>query len=133
MNPCILLRLRGPLIALWVLVLAISFPISLYASTNEAVSELKNIACSTNIPIGGEAKIYQIIGAIINIVLGLLGLVTLILIIYSGFEWMTAGGNTERIDSAKKRMLSAVIGLAIILGAAVLTNFVLDLVLKAIQ
>ena len=119
-------------LALGILSLVIfSYPIA-RASTSEAVGALNNITTETGIATGGEDKIYKIIGAIINIVLGLLGLITLIIIIYSGFEWMTAGGNTEKIDSAKNRMIAAVIGLAIILGAAVLTNFVLDLVLQTI-
>ncbi len=108
-------------------------PSPLSASTSDAVKQLEEVAGQTNVPTGGEAKIYQIIGAVINIILGLLGLVVLIIIIYSGFEWMTAGGNTDKIDTAKKRILTAVIGLAIILGAAVLTNFILDIILSAVD
>jgi len=75
----------------------------------------------------GEAKVYTLIGNVINIVLGFLGLIALILVIWSGVQWMTSGGNE---DKTKERMKAGVIGLMIILGAAVLTNFILDLIIK---
>ena len=54
---------------------------------------------------------------IVNVVLGSLGLITVILIIYGGVVWMTAGGNEEKISKAKKIITSAIIGLVIILLA----------------
>lgn len=54
---------------------------------------------------------------IVNIVLSSLGLITVILIIYGGVVWMTAGGNEEKITKAKKIITSAIIGLVIILLA----------------
>lgn len=54
---------------------------------------------------------------IVNVVLSSLGLITVILIIYGGVVWMTAGGNEEKITKAKKVITSAIIGLAIILLA----------------
>ncbi|HAZ16737.1 MAG TPA: hypothetical protein DCY49_02440 [Candidatus Jacksonbacteria bacterium] len=79
---------------------------------------------------GGEAKVYTLIGNVINIVLGFLGLIALILVIWSGVQWMTSGGNEDKTKEAKDRMKAGVIGLMIILGAAVLTNFILDLIIK---
>src|SRR3989338_10992400 len=78
----------------------------------------------------GEAKIYTLIGRVINIVLGFLGLIALILVIWSGIQWMTSGGNEDKTKEAKDRMKAGVIGLMIILGAAVLTNLILDLIIK---
>ncbi len=79
----------------------------------------------------GEEKIYKVIGNVINIVLGFLGLIALILVIWSGVQWMTSGGNEDKTKEAKDRMKAGVIGLAIILGAAVLTNFILDMIINA--
>lgn len=63
---------------------------------------------------------------IINVALGLLGILTTGLMIYAGFNWMTAGGNEEKIETAKKTMWAAVIGLIIILSAWSITQFVLS-------
>lgn len=68
----------------------------------------------------------EIIGRIINIVLGFLGVIALGLITYAGYIWMTSNGNEEQITKAKKTLTSAAIGLVIILSAWAITTFVLS-------
>lgn len=65
------------------------------------------------------------IGKIIGAFLTLMGAIFLILIIYGGFKWMTAGGDSENIKKAQQIIRNAVIGLAIVLLANVITHFVL--------
>jgi hypothetical protein len=67
-----------------------------------------------------------IIGRIINIVLGFLGVIALILIIYAGFLWMTSEGNEEKVAKAKKTLISAVIGLLIILASWGIATFLIN-------
>lgn len=71
------------------------------------------------------------IADIIKIVLGFLGLIFLILILWAGFRWMTSAGNEEQITQAKKMMVAAVIGAAIVLAAYAITFFVIDSLLEA--
>lgn len=71
----------------------------------------------------------QVMGMIINAGLGLVGVIYLILIIYAGFQWMTAGGNEETVTKAKKRLVHATIGLVIVFMAFVITNFLVFTVL----
>jgi hypothetical protein len=73
----------------------------------------------------------EIIGQIINYILGFVGAIFLILTIYGGITWMTAGGNEEKIKKAKGLITSAIIGLAIVLAAYSITWFVFDKLLKA--
>jgi hypothetical protein len=63
---------------------------------------------------------------IINFFLIFLGLISLILIIYAGFIWMTSGGSEDKIDQAKKILKNALIGLIIILSSWGITVFVLN-------
>ena len=67
-----------------------------------------------------------VIARIIRVALGLLGIIALVLMLYAGFLWMTAGGNEEQIDSAKKVLTNAIIGLAIILSAYAIVSFVIS-------
>lgn len=60
---------------------------------------------------------------IIQWILGLLGLVAVIMIIIGGFRWMTAGGNEEKVETAKKILTAAVIGLIIVLLAWAIVIF----------
>ncbi len=76
---------------------------------------------STGLP---STDIRVIVAKVIKAALGLLGVVVLVLTIYAGFLWMTAGGNEEQITKAKKMMLNSAIGLAIILSAYALVVFV---------
>lgn len=73
----------------------------------------------------GQKDIRATISSIINVALSLLGVVALVIILIGGFEWMTAGGNEEKVGEAKKRLMYGVIGLAIILSAYALSKFVL--------
>ena len=73
----------------------------------------------------GKRDVRATAATIINILLSLLGIITLGYIIYAGFQWMTAGGNEEKAGEARSTIYSAVIGLIIILTAYGITNFVL--------
>jgi len=77
----------------------------------------------------GETDIRVIIARIINVFLGLLGIIALLLILYGGFLWMTAGGVPERVEKAKKVLINAVIGLAIILTSWAITWFIFNVLL----
>ena len=63
---------------------------------------------------------------IINIVLGLLALIAVVIVLIGGFEWMTAGGNEDKVATAKKRLIYGLIGLAIIFLAYGIVTFVID-------
>jgi uncharacterized membrane protein len=66
----------------------------------------------------------NIVATGIEIVLSVLGLIFVVLVIVSGFEWMTASGSEDRISKAKKRLTSAIIGLVIVIAAYSITWFI---------
>lgn len=72
----------------------------------------------------GDQDVRTSTARIINVALSLLGIILLVLIVYSGFLWMTAAGNDEQISKAKKILASSVIGLVIILSAYSISRFV---------
>ncbi len=79
-------------------------------------------------PLGLPATdIRLIIMRIIRAAFGLVGIVMVVLIIYAGFLWMTAGGNDEQIGKAKKIIINATIGLAIMLSAVAIVSFVINM------
>jgi Zn-dependent protease with chaperone function len=67
----------------------------------------------------------------IKIFLGFLGILAVILVLYAGFLWMTAGGNEEKISEAKKILTAGIIGLVIILSAYAIANFVINQIYSA--
>ena len=67
---------------------------------------------STNVT---ETSLSQTVGGIIKTVLGLLGVIFFALTFYAGFLWLTANGNDEKVERAKKIITAATIGLAIVI------------------
>lgn len=74
----------------------------------------------------GTADLESTVVNIVQWVLGFLGLVAVIMILIGGFQWMTAGGNEEKVASAKKIISAAVIGLIIVLLAWAIVIFVVS-------
>ncbi|PIR43061.1 hypothetical protein COV24_04760 [candidate division WWE3 bacterium CG10_big_fil_rev_8_21_14_0_10_32_10] len=74
----------------------------------------------------GQQDVRTTIATIINVALSLLGIVALIIVLYGGFKWMTAGGNDEQVAEARKIIISGVVGLAVVLSSYAVANFVLN-------
>ncbi len=74
-----------------------------------------------------EATTYSLpraVGGIINVFLGILGVVFLALTVYAGYLWLTAGGSEEKVKKAKSIMVNSIIGLIIVVFAYAITAFV---------
>jgi len=63
---------------------------------------------------------------IINIFSIIVGVIAVIMMVYGGFRYITSGGASERVTSAKNTILYAIIGLAIVALAQVIVRFVLQ-------
>jgi len=74
----------------------------------------------------GERNILAVYQLLIGRFTALLGIMFFCLTVVGGVQWMTAGGNEEKIESAKKRITAGVIGVAIVLSAYIITYFVLS-------
>jgi hypothetical protein len=74
-----------------------------------------------------------IIARIIQVLLGFLGIIAVIIIMYAGFLWMTANGEEAKVDKAKKTLTSAAIGLVIILMSFAIASYVLNMLYGAIN
>lgn len=67
-----------------------------------------------------------VIANIIRVILGFLGIISVLLILYGGFLYMTAAGREEQVDKAKNVLRSAVIGLIIIMSAFGIATFIIS-------
>ncbi len=68
---------------------------------------------------------------LINVLLGVLGIIFLILVLFGGFLWMTAGGNDEQAGKGRKFIINGVIGLIIIFLAFAIVTFVFNILEQA--
>ena len=73
----------------------------------------------------GNKSLIATITSVINVALGLLGVIAVVIILIGGFKWMTAGGNEDKVAEARKLIFAGIIGLAIILAAWAIAKFVI--------
>lgn len=71
-----------------------------------------------------ESSLSNVVGTIINAALTLVGIIFLVLMVYAGYLWMTARGESDQVDKAKKIIIGTIIGLIIVLSAYAITAFV---------
>jgi len=76
-------------------------------------------------------SIQTFIKSIIQILVTLAGLTAAGFFVWGGVGYITSSGNPESLDRAKKTILYSAIGLAVVLGAFVLTNVISDLATTA--
>jgi len=69
---------------------------------------------------------YSIISLAITTALSLLGVIFLVLMIYAGYNWMTARGEEEKVTKAKDTIMRAIIGLIIVVAAYAISTFVIS-------
>jgi hypothetical protein len=106
--------------------------VPVFAFTLSANAQVDNLLWGnqqTNIENGlglGNEDPRVIAASVVNIMLGFLGIIAVLIILFGGFKWMTAGGNEDAIDQAKKMMTAGVIGLVIVLAAFGLAQFVIN-------
>lgn len=71
-------------------------------------------------------NLQQLAGDIIGTALSFISVVFFMLMIYGGFLWMTARGNSDQEGKARDTIFGAVIGIIIVLAAYAITSFVFD-------
>lgn len=79
-------------------------------------------------PLGAnDMEVSELIGRIINGVLGIVGSLALLMFIYGGLTWMTSGGNEEKVKNGKQIIVWAVFGIVIIFTSYSLLNLVFEI------
>lgn len=72
-------------------------------------------------------KIQSFFQSVIRVLVTIAGLVSAGFFVWGGIGYITSSGNPETLDRSKKTILYSAIGLAIVLGAFVLSNIISDL------
>jgi cytochrome bd-type quinol oxidase subunit 2 len=71
-----------------------------------------------------QESIPTIAGSVINIIFSLVGLIFLVLIVYSGIIWMTSRGDSDQVESARNTLVTSTIGFFIIMSAYGIVQFI---------
>lgn len=80
---------------------------------------------------GNVVQVENFIRSVIKVVAGLAGLIATGFFVVGGLGYITSSGNPEHLDRSKRTLFWAAIGLAITIGAFVLSNIITDLATSA--
>lgn len=75
-------------------------------------------------PIAKFASVATILNIVIPIITIGAGLVLLVMLLYAGFTYTTAGGDPEKLQTARKTIIFSIIGLIIIVAAFLAVNII---------
>ena len=76
---------------------------------------------------GDVTQVEDFIRNVIKVVAGLAGLVATGFFVVGGFGYITSSGNPEHLDRSKRTLLWSGIGLAIVIGAFVISNIIVTI------
>jgi len=93
------------------------------ATSTYGLKETAEKAELTGLSISGKDPII-IASDIISAALSFLGIVFFLLIFYAGIRWMTAMGDSGKVDKAKDMLEGAGIGLLIVIASYALARFI---------
>jgi hypothetical protein len=103
------------------------FPLATLAAVPSAITEsrdeLSQVGDITEMSTASSLPI--LVGRGINVLLGALGIVFLILVIYAGVLYLTDQGAGDKAKKAMKLLTTAVIGIVIIVAAYAISNYII--------
>ena len=114
------------ILATLVIVMTMSLmALPLITNAQNTAENLFDLNSAKAIGLGTNTPLKSTINAIIQVILGFLGLLAVIIILWGGFIWMTAMGDEEKTKKAKDLIIAGIIGIIIILAAFAIAQFVI--------
>lgn len=111
--------------------------VSAAAGKENIIDTIKTNLGTAGVTAGVTAKepvsVEVILGQLMKYALLLLGSFFLALVVYGGYLWMTARGSEDDVKKATGIIRDAMIGLILVLGAWMITEYILYYTLKAAQ
>ncbi len=88
------------------------------------------VGAEVNVVGDGNDTLTADVTAILNAVIGVLGLACVIVMIIGGVNYMTSSGDTAKVKKAKDTILYGLIGLVVCVLAFAIVNFVISSILN---
>lgn len=111
---------------IFLLLVLLILPYFVFAE-NKTLENLKSVG-TTN---GGYAAATDtsaagLAGTVAKTFLSILGVIFLILMLYSGYNWMIAHGDEQKVNKAKDTLRTSIIGLIIVVSAYAISAYVIN-------
>lgn len=114
------------------LIASSTLAVSVFAAATTAFAELENPVLSGALTTDSQAAksgttFANYFANLWNAALAIGAIATLILFVWGAMEWIFSGGEKGHLESARNRILQAVIGLVILVGSYVILGFISQL------
>ena len=110
-----------------------------YADCTKPTTAKEQAECGIGLS-GGDAngnnaenKVTGLAGDIVNIISLIVGIVAVIMVVIAGFKYVTSGGDSNRVSSAKNTLIYAIIGIAVVVLAQVIVHYVINTSADAVK
>ena len=81
---------------------------------------------STSCPTTGGSGLNDLLVKIVNIFSAIVGVIAVLMIIVGGLKYITSGGDSGNVSTAKNTIIYAIVGLVIVALAQIIVRFVLS-------
>lgn len=119
-------KVAGLVLALGMLVAPVALMPATVSASNNCTNPKDCITKGSDNAKTGATDIDEVIKSVTNLLLFLVGAVSVIMLVLGGFKYVTSNGNADQIKSAKNTIMYAVIGLAVAIIAYAAVDFVVD-------
>ncbi len=82
--------------------------------------------CSTP---AGSPTVNSVINTVINILSAFVGIVAVIMIVFAGFRYVTSGGDSSKVTSAKNTLIYAIVGIVVAGVSQLIVRYVVTKIL----
>jgi hypothetical protein len=95
------------------------------ASSDKACETLKNLNPDSEGCGASEGGVNNIIKVTLNLISVIAAIIAVIMVIVSGFKYITAEGDATQLSNSKKTLIYAIVGLVVVVFAQAIVKFVL--------
>lgn len=112
-----------------IIALSLSVALALVAATAAGAIDIPTISCDgVNSPLCGSTTTSESVDTtienVVKFLLWLIGILSVVMLIFGGFRYITSTGDASKLQSAKNTILYAVIGVVIAIFAYAIVNLV---------
>ena len=111
------------ILILFILIIILILPYFVFA--NPAIDGLTGIRVDSGYQEADDTSMSEILGMAVNGFLSILGIIFIILMLYGGHAYMTAGGDESKVTKSSDIIRRAIIGLIIVVGSYAIWAFVI--------
>ena len=106
------------------LLVVLALPLAVHGQVDTGI----NFGTATGL---ATTDIRVVVARIIRTFIAILGIIAILIVLAGGFLWMTAGGDEQKVSTAKRVLANGAIGLTVILLSFSIAQFVLSRFLAA--